>query len=186
MDPDERDQLNRVVDHEVKGHFPPGTVRRAVLVRHGDEPGIEPGQTRLRVYVLAADATDEQALAAWRDAHQAGVDELRRDLSRRLPSARLIELTFDDAGQDAPRITVADDGSQAAEQLSAREIVTKALELLRAAYVFPEQAERAAAAVEARLAAGEYDNLDEIALTEPGHRALAGRHRRPAPGADAR
>ena len=38
--------------------------------------------------------------------------------------------------------------------------------LLRAAYVFPEQAERAAAAVEARLAAGEYDNLDEIALTD--------------------
>ena len=166
MDPDERDRLNRVVDHEVKGHFPPGAVRRAVLVRHGDEPGIEPGQTLLRMYVLAADATDEQALAAWRDAHQAGVDELRRDLSRRLPSARLIELTFDDAGPDAPRITVADDGSQAAEQLSAREIVTKALELLRAAYVFPEQAERAAAAVEARLAAGEYDNLDEIALTD--------------------
>ena len=44
--------------------------------------------------------------------------------------------------------------------------MTKALELLRAAYVFPEQAERAAAAVEARLAAGEYDNLDEIALTD--------------------
>jgi hypothetical protein len=118
------------------------------------------------VYVLAANATDEQALAAWRDVHQAGVDELRRDLSRRLPSAHLIELTFDDAGPDAPRITVADDGSQAAEQLSAREIVTKALELLRAAYVFPEQAERAAAVVEARLAAGEYDNLDEIALTD--------------------
>ena len=186
MDPDERDRLNRVVDHEVKGHFPPGAVRRAVLVRHGDEPGIEPGQTLLRMYVLAADATDEQALAAWRDAHQAGVDELRRDLSRRLPSARLIELTFDDAGPDAPRITVADDGSQAAEQLSAREIVTKALELLRAAYVFPEQAERAAAAVEARLAAGEYDNLDEIALTDLVTQHLQDGHRRPAPGADAR
>src|SRR5580700_5820065 len=59
MDPDERDRLNRVVDHEVKGHFPPGAVRRAVLIRHGDEPGVEPGQTRLRVYVLAANATDE-------------------------------------------------------------------------------------------------------------------------------
>jgi hypothetical protein len=91
MDPDERDQLNRVVDHEVKGHFPPGAVRRAVLVRYGDEPGIEPGQTRLRVYVLPADATDEQALTAWRDAHQAGVDELRRDLAAPTASARLIE-----------------------------------------------------------------------------------------------
>jgi len=166
VDADERDQLNRVVDHEVKGHFPPGAVRRAALLRHGDEPDIEPGQMRLRVFVPVENAADEQALAAWRNAQQTGVDELRRDLSRRLPSARLLELTFDGAGPDAPRITVRDDGPQAAEQLSAREIVTKAMELLRANYVFPEQAERAAAAVEARLAAGEYDHLDEIALTE--------------------
>ena len=112
-------------------------MRRAVLLQHGDEPGIEPGQLRLRVFVAAEDAADERALAAWRNAHGAGVDELRRDLSRRLPSARLLELTFDDAGPDAPRITVPDDGSQAAEQLSAREIVTKALQLLRANYVLP-------------------------------------------------
>ena len=92
------------------------------------------------------------------------MDELRRDLSRRLPSARLLELTFDEPG--APRISVPDDGSLAAERLSGREIVTKALALLRANYVFPELAERAAAAIEARLAAGEYDQLDEIALTE--------------------
>jgi Peptidase family S41/N-terminal domain of Peptidase_S41 in eukaryotic IRBP len=166
MDPDERDQLNRVVDHEVKGHFPPGAVRRAVLLRHGDEPGIEPGQLRLRVFVPADDTADEQALATWRSAHRAEVDELRRDLSRRLPSARLLEFTVDDAGPGAPLITVQDDGSQAAEQLSAREIITKALELLRENYVFPEEAERAAAAIEARLAAGEYDDLDEIALTD--------------------
>jgi hypothetical protein len=166
MDPDERDRLNRVVDHDVKGHFPPGAVRRAVLLRHGDEPGIDPGQSRLRVFVPAQDAADEQALEAWRNAHGAEVDELRQDISRRLPSARVLELTFDDAGPDAPCITAPDDGSQAAEQLSAREIVTRALELLRANYVFPEQAEQAATAIEARLAAGEYDNLDEIALTD--------------------
>ena len=166
MDPDERARLNRVVDHEVRGHFPPGAVRRAALFRHGDEPGIEQGQSLLRVFIPAEGAADEQALATWRNAHQAAVSDLRRDLSRRLPSARLLELTFDDAGPDAPRIVVQDDGSQAAGQLSAREIVTKALELLRANYVFPEQAERAAAAIEARLAAGEYDSLDEIALTD--------------------
>jgi len=166
MEPDERDRLNRVVDHEVKDHFPPGVVRRAVLLRHGDEPDIEPGQLRLRVFVPAEDAADEQALATWRDTHGAAVDELRRDLSRQLPSARLLEFTVGDGGPDAPRITVADDGTQAAGQLSARETVTKAMELLRANYVFPELAERTAAAIEARLAAGEYDNLDEIELTE--------------------
>ena len=40
------------------------------------------------------------------------------------------------------------------------------MSLLRVNYVFPEVAERAAAAVEARLAAGEYDDLDEITLTD--------------------
>jgi Peptidase family S41/N-terminal domain of Peptidase_S41 in eukaryotic IRBP len=44
--------------------------------------------------------------------------------------------------------------------------VTRALALLRANYVFPDQAERAATAIEARLEAGEYDDLDEITLTE--------------------
>ena len=59
-----------------------------------------------------------------------------------------------------------DDGTLAAEQMPGREIVTTALSLLRANYVFPELAEQAAVAVEARLAAGEYDNLDEITLTD--------------------
>ena len=80
--------------------------------------------------------------------------------------------------------------------MSGREIVTTALELLRANYVFPEVAERAATAVEARLAAGEYDDLDERALAEllTGHlneicddkhlrvRARGPRSRRPGPG----
>ena len=94
------------------------------------------------------------------------MDQIRRELSLRLPSARLLEFTFDDPGATTPRITMADDGSLAAEQMSGREIVTTALSLLRANYVFPEVAEQAATAVEARLAAGEYDDLDEITLTE--------------------
>ena len=160
MERDERAELNRVVDHEVKGYFPAGAVRRAVLVRHGDEPSIEAGQLLLRVFV---DAPDERGLAIWRDMHQSQVDELRRDFSRRLPSARLFELTIDEPG--APRIGVPDDGSQA-ERLSGREIVTRALALIRANYVFPELAVQAATGIEARLAEGEYDQLDEIALTE--------------------
>jgi len=89
----------------------------------------------------------------------------------RLPAARLLEFTFDDPGAAAdqtpvPRVTMPDDGSLAAEQMSGREIVTTALSLLRANYVFPDLAEQAATAVEARLAAGEYDHLDEITLTE--------------------
>ena len=164
----DKDQIERVINHTVKERFSESAVERAVLLEHGDDPAIEPGQLMVRVFVPAPEEpTDyEQALAAWQEAHRAGMDTMRRELSLRLPSARLLEFTFDDPGQTMPRITMPDDGSLAAEQMSGREIVTTALSLLRANYVFPEVAEQAATAVEARLAAGEYDNLDEITLTE--------------------
>jgi Peptidase family S41/N-terminal domain of Peptidase_S41 in eukaryotic IRBP len=169
----EKDQLERVINHTVKDRFAAGAVQRAVLLEHGDDPGIGPGQLMVRVFVPAPDepAEYERALAEWQEAHQSGMDQMRRELSLRLPSARLLEFTFDDPATATPRITMPDDGSLAAEQMSGREIVTTALALLRANYVFPEVAERAATAVEARLADGEYDELDEITLT-----ALVTRH----------
>ncbi len=168
MERAEKDQVERVINHNLKERFAAGAVDRAVLLEHGDDPAIGPEQLMVRVFVPAPEqpADYEQALAAWQEANRAGMDETRRMLSLRLPSARLLEFTFDDPGEATPRITMPDDGSLAAEQMSSREIVTTALSLLRANYVFPEAAERAATAVEARLAAGEYDNLDEITLTE--------------------
>jgi hypothetical protein len=164
----DKDRLERVINRTVKERFSAGAVERAVVLEHGDDPAIEPGQLMVRVFVPEPEepADHEQALAAWQEAHRAGMDTMRRELSLRLPSARLLEFTFDDPGETMPRITMPDDGSLAAEQMSGREIVTTALSLLRANYVFPEVAEQAATAVEARLAAGEYDNLDEITLTE--------------------
>jgi peptidase S41-like protein len=164
----EKAQIERVINHNLKERFGAGAVQGAVLLEHGDDPAIGPGQLMVRVFVPPPDepADYEPALAAWQEANQAGMDEMRRLLSLRLPSARLLEFTFDDPGDATPRITMPDDGSLAAEQMSGREIVTAALSLLRANYVFPEVAEQAAGAVEARLAAGEYDNLDEITLTE--------------------
>jgi Peptidase family S41/N-terminal domain of Peptidase_S41 in eukaryotic IRBP len=164
----DKDRIERVINHTVKERFSEGAVERAVLLEHGDDPAIEPGQLMVRVFVPAPEepADYEQALAAWQEAHRPGMDTMRRELSLRLPSARLLEFTFDDPGETMPRVTMPDDGSLAAEQMSGREIVTTALSLLRANYVFPEVAEQAATAVEARLAAGEYDNLDEITLTE--------------------
>jgi hypothetical protein len=55
--------------------------------------------------------------------------------------------------------------------------VVKALALLRENYVFPELAEQVAIGVETRLAAGEYDNLEEITLAEllTGHLQEAGK-----------
>ena len=165
MERAEQAMVERVINHEMQERFSAGAVQRAVLLQHGDDPAIEPDQLLVRVFV---EASDEPGLTAWQRAHQGGIDAIRRELSLRLPAARLLEFTIDSPGDQpgAPRISVPDDGSLAAEQLSGREIVTKALELLRANYVFPEQAGQAATAIEARLEAGEYDDLDEITLTE--------------------
>ena len=165
MERAEQAMVERVINHEMQERFSAGAVQRAVLLQHGDDPAIEPGQLLVRVFV---EASDEPGLTAWQSAHQEGIVAIRRELSLRLPAARLLEFTIDSPGDQpgAPRISVPDDGSLAAEQLSGREIVTKALELLRANYVFPEQAGRAATAIEARLEAGEYDDLDEVTLTE--------------------
>ena len=147
--------MARVLDHRVKELFPDGAVERAELLRDGDVPG----ELTVRVFIPAT-----EDLAAWAVTHRERMEELRRELSLRLPSARLLEFTS--GAPDAPVISVPDDGSLAAEQLPSRDIVVKALALLRENYVFPELAGQAATAVETRLAAGEYDNLDEITLSE--------------------
>jgi hypothetical protein len=164
----EKEQIERVITHGLREWFSQDAVQRVVLLEHGEDPAIGPGQLMLRVFVAGPDEPADygRALAAWQQAHRAEMDQMRRELSLRLPAARLLEFTFDDPGETTPRITMADDGSLAAEQMSGREIVTTALALLRANYVFPEVAEQAATALEARLAAGEYDDLDEITLTE--------------------
>ena len=147
--------MARIIDHRVKELFPDGTVIRAELLRDSDAPA----QLTVRVFVLAT-----EDLAEWAATHRERMEELRRELSLRLPSARLLEFTSD--APDAVVVSMPDDGSLAAEQLPNREIVAKALTLLRENYVFPELAGQVAAAIETRLAAGEYDNLDEITLTD--------------------
>jgi Peptidase family S41/PASTA domain/N-terminal domain of Peptidase_S41 in eukaryotic IRBP len=147
--------MGRVLNHRVKELFPDGAVVRAELLRDSDHLG----QLTVRVFIAAT-----EDLAAWAAVHREQVEELRGELSLRLPSARMLEFTSD--APDAAVISVPDDGSLAAEQLTSRDIVVRALALLRENYVFPELAEQVATAVGTRLAAGEYDNRDEIILTK--------------------
>ena len=170
MDRAARERTEHLIDREVKARFPAGSVRRVAVLLHGDDPVIEPEELLVRIYIgVPGEPEDPQrSLDAWAQAHRAGMKRLRRELSLRLPPARLLEFTVDDASDPgaAPRITMPDDPALTAEPLSGREIVETALALLRTSYVFPDRAGRAAAAIEARLAAGEYDGLDEAALAE--------------------
>ena len=151
---------------EVKLRFPAGAVQRVALRQSGDDPE----ELLVRVFIAVPDGSrdPQRSLQAWAQAHEARMKRLRRELSLRLPEARLLEFTVDDAGDPdvAPRITMPDDPALTSTPLSAREIVETTLALLRASYVFPDRAEQAATAIEARLAAGEYDDLDEAVLAE--------------------
>jgi hypothetical protein len=160
-------RFEREINSEVKARWPAGMVRRVAVLQHGDDPAIEPDGLLIRVFVEPGSGSedDQRSLDEWAQANQAGMKRMRREVSLRLPEATLLEFAIDSPAATA-RITMPDDPALASEHLSTREIVETALVLLRASYVFPDLAEQAAVAIEARLAAGEYDGLDEEALAE--------------------
>src|SRR5439155_13544653 len=98
MDRAEQAVVEEAINREMRERFTAGAVRRAVLLQHGDDPAIAPGQLMVRVFV---EARDEPGLAAWQQAHQTGIGTFRRELSLRLPAARLLEFTID-SPRDAP------------------------------------------------------------------------------------
>jgi Peptidase family S41/N-terminal domain of Peptidase_S41 in eukaryotic IRBP len=166
----EMQRMQRRIEGEVKARFPAGAVRRVAVLQHGDDPVVEPGELLVRVFIEADAGPDDyqRALDGWAREHQVAMRRMRRELSLRLPPARLLEFTVKDADGPgaAARITMPDDPALTDQPVPAREAVETALSLLRAGYVFPDLAERAAAAIEARLAAGEYDDLSDEALAE--------------------
>ena len=64
MERGELDQIERVINHELRTRFLAGAVERAVLLQHGDDPAIEPGNLLVRVFIPAPDRPEdyEQAL----------------------------------------------------------------------------------------------------------------------------
>ena len=172
MDQAEAARLEERINREVTARFPAGSVRRATLVLDADDPALEPDELLVRVFVDApgpSGADPQQFLDDWARTHEVGMRRLRRELSLRLPPARLLEFTVETPADDAapvPRITVPDDPALTTEPLPATELIDIITGLLRSSYVFPERAEQAAVALEASLAAGEYEDLDDEALAD--------------------
>jgi hypothetical protein len=172
MDQAEATRLEQLINREITGRFPAGTVQRATLVQDADDPALEPDELLIRVFVIPADPADsdpQRQLDDWARAHEVGMRRVRRELSLRLPPARLLEFTIETLADDAtavPRITLADDPALRTEPLPPAELIDVITGLLRSGYVFPERAEQASVALEASLAAGEYEGLDDEALAE--------------------
>ena len=99
MDRTALDRLESQVGEQVRARFP-GAVRQVILMQHGDDPVVEPGELMVRVVIEApGEAGDEErALDAFGDAHKVAMREFRRELEDRLPEVRRIEFVTEDAG----------------------------------------------------------------------------------------
>jgi hypothetical protein len=177
-------RLERRVNDEILTRFPAGAVQRVALLQETDDSQIGSEELLVRVFVglavvpheavagdsdssHAAAPSREETLQSWAAQHQTAMRRLRRELSWRLPPARLLEFTIDDGDAgSAPRIVMPHDPELASEPVPRRELVQTAIAILRSRYVFPDRAAQAAAEIEARLAAGEYDDLGEPELAE--------------------
>jgi len=91
------DQLQSTLDEQVKEHFPDGGVRRIALLRHGDDPSVEPGDLLARVFV--EEAEENPNLPAWNRDHETMIRELEHELAEQLPGASLLEFWFGENGR---------------------------------------------------------------------------------------
>ena len=89
------DSIEREIDDEVRARFPADVIKRAVLLHHGDDPEIEPGELWVRV-LLRADRPEEyeQVMLAFDRDHQAALEEFPRYLAEKLREICLVEFTF--------------------------------------------------------------------------------------------
>jgi hypothetical protein len=102
MDRAALDALQSKLEEQVKEHFPDDGVQRVVLLQHGDDPEVEPGGLWVRVFVKMPGIPSDRegsrarivARAAWRDAHEAMLNELQREFAQVLPAARVLEFKF--------------------------------------------------------------------------------------------
>ena len=73
--------------------FPEGTFARVDVLGYGDDPGVEPGDTAIRVFIDRAGRPEEdwdsrETLHEWAEANSEGIDKLHAGL---LPSIAWIE-----------------------------------------------------------------------------------------------
>jgi hypothetical protein len=87
------DRIQQMIDDEVEKRFREGAVPRLVLLQHGDDPVVEPGELYLRVLLGKDYATSVDAVDAWLDEH---VDRLEEFRAERLPEVRGFVVTIDD------------------------------------------------------------------------------------------
>ena len=91
------DQLQTGLEEQVKEHFPDGGVQRIALLRHGDDPAVEPGDLLARAFI--EEAGEAPSHRAWHRDHETMIGDLQRQLAEQLPGASHLEFWFGENGR---------------------------------------------------------------------------------------
>jgi hypothetical protein len=87
--------VEREIDEEIRARFPGDVIKQAVLLHHGDDPEIEPGELWVRVLLRADRPEDyDEIITAFRRDHEAALEEIPRYLAEMLREICLVEFTF--------------------------------------------------------------------------------------------
>ena len=111
MDKAAVEHVQRMLDEEIKGRFPEGTIERVALLQYGDDPVVEPGQYVIRVVAAASGDKEERARIA-RDfelSFRKQMDQIRHDLRDKLPEVSRVEILIG-GDEHGPRFFMAAPG----------------------------------------------------------------------------
>jgi hypothetical protein len=95
------EHVRQLIEDDITARFPGGGIERVDLRQYGDDPVIEPGELAVRVFVAAEGETEDRERVAedFGRSFRRELEQLRDDLSAKLPEARSLEIRFgDDAG----------------------------------------------------------------------------------------
>ena len=85
-----------LIEQEVRGHFPEGTVDSVAVLQYGDDPAVEPGQAVVQVTVAAEPEGGEGQLETFHRANRDAIQDLHRDICRRWPQATRFKFVTSD------------------------------------------------------------------------------------------
>lgn len=88
------EHVQRILDAEIRGRFPEGTIERVTLLQYGDDPVVEPGQFVVRVIAAATGDREEQARVArdFEGSFRQQMEQIRNDLRDKLPEVSRFEI----------------------------------------------------------------------------------------------
>ena len=83
-----------LIEQEIKGRFPEGTLASVEVLQYGEDPSVEPGQVVVQVTVEAAAPAEggEDPLDAFHRANQDAIHQLKGDISRRWPQVNRFKI----------------------------------------------------------------------------------------------